>query len=67
MIDTPHNRRKMVSYILGMRRVINQLNYDDDPSIFVTDINRDIEDIKTDWNITDEQLDRAIKYMKDIK
>lgn len=56
MIDTPNNRRKMIWYVLGMRRVVDQLAGDDDPYTFVTDINKDIEAIKTDWKITDEQL-----------
>jgi hypothetical protein len=67
MIDTPHNRRKIVHYVLGMRRVINQLNTDDDPNTFAEDINEDIEAIKADWNITDKQLDSAKRYMENSK
>lgn len=58
MIDTPHNRRKMVWYIKGMQRVINQLGNDYDPVTFVQDTEQEIEAIKADWNITDKQLER---------
>lgn len=59
MIDTPYNRRKMIWYVLGMRRVISQLASEDNPATFNEDINKDIEAIKTDWDITDEQLEKA--------
>lgn len=61
MRDTPYNRRKMIWYILGMRRVINQLDIEDDPATFNKDTKKEIEAIKTDWNITDEQLEKAKK------
>lgn len=64
MIDTAYNRRKMVWYILGMRRAISLINSDDDPATYVEDTKDEIECIKKDWGISEEQLKSAIEKAK---
>ena len=67
MIDTPNNKRKMIHYILGMQRATDYISDGDDAILFVEDIADAVDAIKTDWGISDIQIEKARKYMNGIK
>jgi len=52
---------------LGMQRATDYISDGDDAILFVEDIADAVDAIKTDWGISDIQIEKARKYMNGIK